>query len=185
MRGNDSCLKCFGYSATEACAKRTTTFGGLICVCGSALVPGAPAPPGLQNNESGAGWRAGGRYDGLLRRVWGEAGVTGPPMLGVGVTLNVEKLVGLACAGRSRHLGPSLRLSQVPPSPHKHKDALFYCTAPYLPVLHEDPKKPSHAKGLGNVPYHTMTYRTTPYRTMPYHTIPSPKEHNVRLRDVT
>lgn len=58
---------------------------------------------------------AGGRYDGLLRRAWGEAGVTGPPMLGVGLTLNVERLVSLASRGRPRPPDRSLRLSQVRP----------------------------------------------------------------------
>jgi hypothetical protein len=55
----------------------------------------------------------GGRYDGLLRSVWGPAAATGPPMAGVGLTLNAERLVSLTGQGRLRLGEAAPRLSQA------------------------------------------------------------------------
>ena len=53
----------------------------------------------------------GGRYDGLLKALWPPLG--GAPMGAVGVTLNVERLIGLAAPPKQRERPPSLQASQA------------------------------------------------------------------------
>lgn len=61
---------------------------------------------------------AGGRYDGLLKKLWPAAAVAvGPPLGGVGATLNAERLASVLAhaqaRGRALEESNQVRISQV------------------------------------------------------------------------
>ncbi len=59
---------------------------------------------------------AGGRYDGLMKAVWQQAGVTSsPPPAAVGLTLNADRLTLLASAPKAKAPSAIPYLSQASP----------------------------------------------------------------------
>ncbi len=61
---------------------------------------------------------AGGRYDGLMKAVWQQAGVTSSaPPAAVGLTLNADRLTLLASAPKAKAPSAIPYLSQASPPP--------------------------------------------------------------------
>ena len=62
------------------------------------------------------GTHAGGRYDGLMKAVWQQAGMTSsPPPAAVGLTLNADRLTLLASAPKAKAPSAIPYLSQARP----------------------------------------------------------------------